>query len=147
MADTIIQGGGTGPSIVVPQSPKSGEQTVYTEFTLADDTAVNFTPPWANGLVEFTDGSGLPANSGSAYFISGESPALVPQFAVAAEAVISGSGAFTVGKGSAVVLGTTALTGAVGTDARLNVAATGGKLYFENRLGSTKTIYVTVRRG
>lgn len=146
MTDTAIIGGTGGPSVFKPAALKQGEPSQYAEFTLADDTATYFTLPWANGVAEFTVSDGTVTTQGSVIFKSGASPALIPMYAVEAAAVITGSGAFTVGIGASVVLGTTALTGTVGTDAKLNVACTGGKLYFENRLGASKTVYVCIRR-
>lgn len=44
--------------------------------------------------------------------------------------------------GSATTVGTSALSGTTGTDAKMNVACTDGHIFVENRLGSTRTFMI-----
>ena len=87
-------------------------------YTIADDTVISFRPSNNTGAMSFTAGSsfafgliGFVANPGSVW-----------QMATAA---------------TGVNLTTGVLTGTTGTDGRLNVSASGGLIYLENRLGSS----------
>jgi hypothetical protein len=89
--------------------------------TLADDTATSFTPPRPQGTIRIVSN----ANGAAADFA----------YDVATGA-INALGT----SGASVTLGTTALAGTTGTDVKANYAAVSdGKIYIENRLGSSRT--------
>lgn len=91
--------------------------------TLADDTAYSFTPPYQTGGIVFTAASGITGNAEFHFNVSGGTTALNNPAAAA-------------------TIGTTALTGSDGTDTRMNYAAVNdGKIYVENRRGSSQTVY------
>lgn len=89
--------------------------------TLADDTATSFVPPRPQGTLRIVSN----ANGAVADFA----------YDVSAGAIVAVGAS-----GSSVTLGTTALAGTTGTDVRANYAAVNdGKIYIENRLGSSRT--------
>lgn len=130
-----ISGGTGGPNVQVPNTPQIGEPKEYrVVLTLADDKAAVVPVPYASGKgqVEVSSGDGLPARLGAIAFTT------IGGAAAAA--------AFTGALGTDVDAATGVLADAGGVDANLTVSAhTDGNLYVSNRLGATKTIYLTFR--
>lgn len=109
-------------------SAGSGTYDVFTRVvrregtvTLADDAATSFTPPRPQGTLRIV------SNANGA----------VGDFAYD----VSGGAIVAVGtSGASVELGTAALAGTTGTDVKVTYAAVNdGKIYIENRLGSSRT--------
>lgn len=89
--------------------------------TLADDTMYDYVIT-TQGMLMVSVGSGT--FSATAY--------LLASFRARATPVCQ-----SISIGSAVTVGTTALTGTFGTDGKMNIACTDGHIYIENRLGAS----------
>lgn len=128
-------GGVGGPLVAALNKPVIGEPLEFRAVvTLADDKATSVPIPFASGkgVVDISTGDGLPARLGSVAFTS------IGGAAAAA--------AFTGALGTDVDAATGVLADAGGTDANVTVSPhTDGLLYVSNRLGATKTIYLTFR--
>lgn len=136
MTDIATQGGTSGPRVRSTKDPRNGASQWFTDLVIADDTAVGVVPPNTAGIVIVSTGEGLVIRTAAFLYQVDASPVLVPAFTDALPT------------GSVVVASTAAaLAGTTGTDAKLNVAAfTDGKLYVENRLGSSVTVTLTFLR-
>lgn len=115
-------------------TPVNGQPVTY---TLADDTAIAIVPPTSGGfgnIVYYSAGQTVPANNALfAYDVGASSPDMQKLGTTI---------------GSSVAVGTTALAGTTGTDARLNLAGVNdGNIYIENRLGGTRDFVVTFLGG
>jgi hypothetical protein len=95
----------------------------YSGGAIADDTAVSFTPWKTNGILIFgTQGTG---SWGTIFFnTAGTCTAL--------------------NIGATTAVSTSVLTGTTGTNGIFTVSATGGKIYLENRIGSSRTAFVQI---
>jgi hypothetical protein len=128
-----VSGGVGGPNVELPNKPILGENEWTRTITLLDDTAAALPIPTGANSYDIGAGDGLPANYGSGAFV------------VATPANAAKSAA-TSANGANINLVVIALSGTTSTDVKLNVGVfTDGKLYVENRLGSTKTITVVFR--
>lgn len=128
-------GGVGGPLVAALNKPVIGEPLEFrTVVTLADDKATSVPVPFASGkgVVDISSGDGLPARLGTIAFTT--------LGGAAAAAAFTGS------LGTDVDAATGALADAGGVDANVTVSAhTDGLLYISNRLGATKTFYITFR--
>ena len=95
-------------------------------FTLADDTAISFTPLMPQGVVSIRSAANLVTNMWT-YEVDS-----TPNCKMAFDNTQSGAS-------------TVALTGTTGSDGNFTVSAVAdGKIYIENRKGSAITITVTI---
>jgi hypothetical protein len=108
-----------------------GSTRAYTptveNISLDDDTATSFTPPESRGVILIGTVSGAAVDTG-----------IICYKADATEGVTI------LVAGANVEVTTGVLTGTTGTDTKLVVSASAGKIYIENRRGSTKSIRFTL---
>lgn len=112
-------------AVTLPTAYVTQYRSSIVYVSMADDTAYSFTPTFDTAVFTVTAGSAF------ASALVGYALGVNSVYALA-----------TVGGG--VNLTTGALNGTTGTDGRLNISADGGKLYFENRLGSAITLAVNI---